>query len=218
MNFAQLVAEPLHEQAYTALKNALLVGRFAPGQSVTIRGLGASLGVSATPVREALQRLIAEGALEFSASRTVQVPVMTKARFGEITRIRLCLEPLAGEAAATRADEALCARLEGLDAMMLAAISEGRFSDYLAHNHSFHFQIYETAAQPFLQQLIGLCWLQTGPWLNRLAHEGRFHAIANEEHGKMVRALRAGDARALSLALTKDIRDAGEVLLTKFAD
>ncbi len=214
MDFAQLTSEPLHEQAYAALRKALLMGRFTPGQSVTIRGLGASLGISATPVREALQRLIAEGALEFAANRTVQVPVMTRARFAEITAIRLRLEPLAGEAAITHADAALCARLEELDRRMLASISEGRFSDYLADNQSFHFLIYESAGQPFLQQLIGLCWLRTGPWLNRLADEGRFHVIANEEHGHMIAALRGQNRAAISAALAKDIRDAAEVLAT----
>lgn len=215
MDFAQLTAEPLHEQAYSALRNALLMGRFTPGQSVTIRGLGARLGISATPVREALQRLIAEGALELAANRTVQVPVMTRARFAEITRIRLRLEPLAGEAALAHVDGELCGRLEGLNAQMHAAISEGRFPDYLAGNQSFHFLIYEASALRFLQQMIGLCWLRTGPWLNRLAHEGRFHAIANEEHGKMIAALRRGDAKAISEALRKDIHDAAEVLMAQ---
>lgn len=214
MDFAQLTAEPLHEQAYSALRKALLMGRFAPGQSVTVRGLGASLGISATPVREALQRLIAEGALELAANRTVQVPIMTRARFAEITTIRLRLEPLAGEAALAHADAALCSRLEELNEHMFASIAEGRFADYLADNQSFHFLIYESAKQPFLQQMIGLCWLRTGPWLNRLADEGRFHVIANEEHGRMILALRQQDPAAISAALAKDIRDAAAVLET----
>lgn len=214
MDFAQLTAEPLHEQAYSALRNALLMGRFTPGQSVTIRGLGASLGISATPVREALQRLIAEGALELAANRTVQVPVMTRARFAEITAIRLRLEPLAGEAALSHANAELCTKLEVLNERMFASIAEGRFSDYLADNQSFHFLIYESAKQPFLQQMIGLCWLRTGPWLNRLADEGRFHVIANEEHGQMISALRRRDRDAIAAALVKDIGDAAEVLAT----
>ncbi|WP_198672311.1 GntR family transcriptional regulator [Pseudogemmobacter bohemicus] len=212
MDFAPLTAEPLHEKAYSSLRKALLMGRFAPGQSVTIRGLGASLGISATPVREALQRLIAEGALELAANRTVQVPIMTRARFAEITAIRLRLEPFAGEEALPNADAALCARLEELNNRMFASMAEGRFSDYLADNQSFHFLIYESANQPFLQQMIGLCWLRTGPWLNRLADEGRFHVIANEEHGQMIQALRNRDRGAVSVALAKDIRDAAEVL------
>ncbi|RDD96922.1 GntR family transcriptional regulator [Paracoccus pantotrophus] len=213
MDFAHLTAEPLHEQAYAALRNALLMGRFAEGQLVTVRGLGASLGISATPVREALQRLIAEGAMELTANRSVQVPVMTRARFVEILGIRLRLEPLCAETAVGGVDASLLSRLTALNGEMDVALADGRFSDYLAANQSFHFQIYETSGQPFLQQLIGLCWLRTGPWLNRLANEGRFHAVATECHGKMIAALHEGNAPALAEAIRQDISDAAEVLL-----
>ncbi len=213
MPFAPLTAEPLHEQAYAALRGAVLAGRFAPGQSLTIRGLGASLGISATPVREALQRLIAEGALELAPNRTIQVPEMTRARYGEITEIRVRLERMAVEAAAAHADAALCNRLARLSDRMHAAIESGRFPDYLADNQSFHFLIYEAARLPYLQQLIGLCWLRTGPWLNRLAHEGRFHAIANDAHDIIIAALRRRDLPVLAEAIERDIRDAGAVLI-----
>ncbi|RUM20503.1 GntR family transcriptional regulator [Rhizobium vallis] len=213
MEFTQLTSEPLHEQAYATLRNALLTGRLAPGQSLTIRGLGVSLGISATPVREALQRLIAEGALELTPNRAIQVPVMTRSRFIEVTEIRLRLERFAAEAAAARADGELCDRLQTLSDRMHAAIERGCFPDYLADNQTFHFLIYEASGLPYLQQLIGLCWLRTGPWLNRLAQEGRFLAIANEEHEHMIAALRKQDANAASEATARDISEAGSVLI-----
>ena len=211
--FEQLSFEPLHEQAYSALRNALSMGRLMPGQSVTIRGLGASLGISATPVREALQRLIADGALELAPNRTIRVPVMTRNRFTEITEIRVRLECLAAEMAAQSVDHAVLAQLQSLSDRMHVSISEERFSDYLSHNQSFHFAIYEAAALPCLLHHIGLCWLRTGPWLNKLASEGRFHSIANGEHETMIAALRLRDAAALSKSLERDIRDAGAVLI-----
>lgn len=213
MDFDRLNAEPLHEQAYATLRRALRSGRFQPGQSVTIRGLGKSLGISATPVREALQRLIAEHALEFAPNRTIRVPVMTRARFGEITEIRCRLEGLAAASATAVADETLCARLDQMNARMHEAIAEGRFPDYLADNESFHFALYERAPTPYLHQLIGLCWLQTGPWLNRLANEGRFRSIANHEHEVVIAGLRARDPGAVSAAIERDIRDAAAVLI-----
>ncbi|HAY91180.1 MAG TPA: GntR family transcriptional regulator, partial [Rhodobacteraceae bacterium] len=54
---------PAHEMTYRALKELLLFGEIAPGQAVTIQGLVARLDVGMTPVREALRRLISEGAL-----------------------------------------------------------------------------------------------------------------------------------------------------------
>ncbi|MFC4623994.1 GntR family transcriptional regulator [Daeguia caeni] len=213
MDFVQLTSEPLHEQAYNALRNALRMGRFMPGQTMTTRGLGASLGISATPVREALQRLIAEGALELLPNRSIRVPEMTRARFSEITEIRCRLEPLAASSAVNAVSESLLQQLVNLRVSMHVAITEGRFSDYLADNQSFHFAIYAAAGMPYLLQLIGLCWLQTGPWLNMLAHEGRFHAIANDEHDVMIAALRNKDVEALAAAVEKDIREASQVLM-----
>ncbi|TRB00840.1 GntR family transcriptional regulator [Agrobacterium tumefaciens] len=213
MEFTQLTSEPLHEQAYVALRNALLTGRLAPGQPLTIRGIGSSLGISSTPVREALQRLIAEGALQLAANRSIQVPVMTRDRFVEVTDIRLRLERLAVEAAATRAGEELCDRLHALSARMQVAINNRSFPDYLADNQTFHFTIYEASNLPYLQQLIGLCWLRTGPWLNGLAQEGRYHSIANDEHEKMINALRRKDACAASEATGRDISEAASVLI-----
>ena len=56
---------PAHEMTYRALKELLLFGEIAPGQAVTIQGLVARLEVGMTPVREALRRLISEGAWNF---------------------------------------------------------------------------------------------------------------------------------------------------------
>ena len=66
---------PAHEMTYRALKELLLFGEIAPGQAVTIQGLVARLEVGMTPVREALRRLISEGALEFQGNRRVSVPI-----------------------------------------------------------------------------------------------------------------------------------------------
>ncbi|MFQ6185997.1 GntR family transcriptional regulator [Sinorhizobium meliloti] len=213
MEFTQLTSEPLHQQAYATLRNALLTGRLVPGQSLTIRGIGTSLGISSTPVREALQRLIAEGALQLAANRSIQVPVMTRSRFLEVTDIRLRLERLAVEAAAARASAELCDRLDTLSARMRLAINNRSFPDYLSDNQTFHFSIYEASNLPYLQQLIGLCWLRTGPWLNGLAQEGRYHSIANDEHDKMISALRRKDASAASEAAGRDISEAASILI-----
>ena len=68
---------PVHEITYRALKELLLFGEIAPGQAVTIQGLVARLEVGMTPVREALRRLISEGALEFQGNRRVSVPILS---------------------------------------------------------------------------------------------------------------------------------------------
>src|SRR5882757_4956641 len=94
----------LRTQVYESLREALTIGRFVPGQKLTFRFIAGTLGVSLTPVREALRRLVAEGAFEMQPNRSVRVPLMTRARILELRDIRKSLEGLAAYKAAQAAD------------------------------------------------------------------------------------------------------------------
>ena len=82
-----------HERIYLALKERLLFGGFLPGKAVTLRGLADDLDVSPMPVRDAVRRLTAEGALESHGNRRVSIPAMTSKRYREINLTRSLLEP-----------------------------------------------------------------------------------------------------------------------------
>ena len=105
----ELTDTSLRKQVYDSLCAALTSGRFAPGQKLTFRFVAKALGVSLTPVREAVRRLVAEGAFEMQPNRSVRIPLMTKAKVLELRDIRVAVEGLAaGKAAevATRAQVA----------------------------------------------------------------------------------------------------------------
>jgi DNA-binding GntR family transcriptional regulator len=82
----------LSDRTYHALRDHLLSGRFADGQLLPEAGLAAQLGVSRTPVREALARLASEGLLE-SAGRSFVLPALSRADIDDIYELRLMLEP-----------------------------------------------------------------------------------------------------------------------------
>src|SRR5215467_10221414 len=94
LEMPKLQRNTLNEEVYQQLKQALMSGRIAPGSTMTIRSLAASFGISPMPVREALRRLVAEHVLELLPNRSVSLPVITRVRFREITRIRTSLEGL----------------------------------------------------------------------------------------------------------------------------
>ncbi|RYF65754.1 MAG: GntR family transcriptional regulator, partial [Comamonadaceae bacterium] len=75
-------------RVYRELKDYLAAGQLMPGQKLTLRELATALGVSPMPVREAVSRLTAEGALEALPNRRIRVPLLAKARFSELLRIR----------------------------------------------------------------------------------------------------------------------------------
>jgi DNA-binding GntR family transcriptional regulator len=212
MVLKQLSYEPLHQKAYGELREALKTGRFRPGQAVTIRGLGKELGISSTPVREALQRLIAEQALTLLPNRTVIVPVLTRERFLEITEVRVRLEGLASREAVKFLTDRNIAQLKLHEGAMGTALREHAFDLYLEHNEKFHFLLYEQCRMPFLLQMIEMTWLQIGPWLNELASEGQFHAGGNKLHGAIVRFAAARDGEAAMRAVQQDISEAAHHL------
>ena len=81
----------LRSQVYDWLREALTTGRFTPGQKLSFRFIAGTLGVSLTPVREAIRRLVAEGAFEMRPSRSIRVPLMTRDRILELRDIRLAV-------------------------------------------------------------------------------------------------------------------------------
>lgn len=86
---------PAHELVYRRLRDMILFGELEPGQPVTIQGLVEHMQVGMTPVREALRRLTAAGALEFQGNRRIIVPVLDASAIEELTLARIALEPAA---------------------------------------------------------------------------------------------------------------------------
>ena len=75
---------PAHEIVYRKLRDLVLFGEIAPGQAVTIQGLTDQLDAGMTPVREAIRRLISEGALDFQGNRRVCVPNLSVQNVNEL--------------------------------------------------------------------------------------------------------------------------------------
>jgi DNA-binding GntR family transcriptional regulator len=203
----------LNEEVYAELKRAIMAGEIEPGRSMTIRGVAAAFGVSLMPVREALTRLVAERALTLLPNRSVAVPVLDQARFREVTRIRLALEPMAAAEGATRLSpaqvEAIAAWNERMEEPATA-----RSAHALELNRQIHFTLYAAAGMPTLMGMIESLWLQIGPLLRLhmkklAAAEGRADLV---HHRAAITALRHGDAGAASAAIRADIEDAARTI------
>jgi DNA-binding GntR family transcriptional regulator len=196
---------PSHEVTYARLRDMILFGHLAPGAPVTIQGLIADLGAGMTPVREAIRRLTAEGALLPQGNRRVAVPQMSAKMLDQVAFARLAIEPSLASRAATRLTSAQIDRLEAIDAKVNQAIDSGNLPDYLAANHAFHFALYEAADAPVLLDLARSLWLRAGPSLRAVIDRfGR--ETAPDLHREALSAIRARDARALAAAIERDIQ------------
>lgn len=195
---------PTHEVTYARLRDMILYGVLAPGQPVTIQGLIQDLGVGMTPVREAIRRLTAEGALMPQGNRRVTVPRLTAGLLDQIAFARLMIEPKLAEMACAHVSPGLMARLQDLDRPIYDAIRAHDVQAYLQHNHAFHFALYEASGAEVLVDMARSLWLRFGPSLRVVvAREG---ALALPDlHVEALAAMERGDAFGLAAAMERDI-------------
>ncbi|WP_299484385.1 GntR family transcriptional regulator [uncultured Roseibium sp.] len=193
-------------QVDAAIRSGLLTGRFIPGKAVTIRGLAGELGVSPMPVREVLQRLSAENALEVKRNGRVQVPDMTRDRFEEVLTARLLLEPELAERALPHLTLQDVKTLTALDDDIDQRIVGGDAEAYMRLNHAFHFHIYRASASKVLLPLIDSLWLQFAPFM-RTVYGRVGTASLVDQHKEAIRAIELKDSAALRAAISGDIAD-----------
>ena len=213
--------EPLREQVLHHCRNLLMRGNLLPGQKLALRPLAHEFHTSLMPVRDALNRLVADGALEFTGGRRIRVPVMTKERVVELHEIRSSLEGLAGRLATPNLSNEVIDRAELLIADMEEAFIERDFDAYMSAHFSFHFTIYSAAGRSTLMALIETLWLRLGPSF-RQGIEGARAAVSsdskpgdpNQFHRGIVAALRSRDAHATRDAIETDIANGIEVYRT----
>lgn len=199
------MADNLQERLYQRIREALLKGRFQPGQRLKIRDLAAEWGTSPMPVRAALQRLVAEGALEGEPQRSVRVPAMTRERYQNIFQVRLGLEGLAVELATPNLTPADMAELRDCVQRMDLAIEQRQVQDYLEANSRFHLRLYGACGNPVLLRSIESLWLQIGPFFNRLFTGADLSLRLNDFHEEAFAAIEAGDAKAARKAMEQDL-------------
>ena len=195
---------PTHEVTYARLRDMILFGMLEPGQPVTIQGLTAGLEAGMTPVREAIRRLTAEGALVLHDNRRVSVPRMTPALLDQLVHVREAVEPKLAELACPHVTPDLLERLIEIDRGIEPAIRDADVQTYLRLNHAFHFALYEAAGATVLEDIARSIWLRFGPSL-RVILARYINSGLPDRHAEALDAIRAGDAQALATAIREDI-------------
>ncbi|WP_082653565.1 GntR family transcriptional regulator [Aureimonas sp. AU22] len=203
----------LNDLAYDRIRDGLMAGGFHPGQVLVIRSLAESYGISTTPVREALQRLVAERLLALLPNRSIAVPALEAGKYAELARIRCELEGLAAELAAPRIRKAVLRKLSRLADDMDESLVSHDHDSYRRQNQAFHFAVYAEAASPRLMEMITDLWSQTGPYMKELFGAPDYEPKANEAHRALVAALERGDGAGARAGIVADLRVAGGFLI-----
>ncbi|WP_340107261.1 GntR family transcriptional regulator [Pikeienuella sp. HZG-20] len=206
----------LTTNVYDVVSEMLLSGALKPGDQIPLRRLAEQLGVSVMPIRQAIGRLAARGALRVEPKRAAAVPILRRAEFLDLTRNRIHLESWAASLAARN----------GMDPVLLGA-AEQAFRSALSHddaqkavraNKAFHFHIYAAAGSPVLLELVTIMWLKAGPIINLdVGEQSRRtrRAASLEAHARLVAAILRGDEDVAAEALAQDIRTAADFILSR---
>lgn len=204
-----LAHSSLATKVYESLRTSLANGELAPDQRLNGRILSERLGVSQTPVREAMLQLVAERALTLNRNKSVTVPALTAEQFIELRDIRVALESLAVRCAAEHITEADVNGLEAVHKRMVAAKKRGDFRTTMRLNRELHLATYRLSRRPELVALIESLWVRTGPYLNLLYQQGSQNVTEPHEHEQLMKALRARDAEAAAASIARDIVKGG---------
>ena len=193
-----------HDYVYRGLRTRIMHGEILPATSMTLRGIGKDYSVSMTPAREAVRRLIAEGALMFSPSGRVSTAELTHDRIEELAVMRSLIEVELASRALPRAHIALIDRLKAINASVSQAIAAHDPVAYIRTNLEFHRMLYLRAQAPAMLAIAETVWLQLGPTMRSL-YDKLNRKEPPHTHTAIIAALTTGDEPGLRLAVRSDV-------------
>jgi DNA-binding GntR family transcriptional regulator len=196
------------DQVYAAIRERILSGALERGARVHQEDVAAELGVSRTPVREALRRLAAEGLIEMRTNRGARVADLSESDMREPYEARLVVEPGAARLAAQRTPPQPLARMRRAIGAQRKAIPDVERS--FAANRDFHIALVEASGNAFLLQFVEHLWVaRIGAAIyEHQAETPERMRLDADEHEQILDAISAGDARAAESLTRRHIADA----------
>ena len=196
----------LSDEVYDSLRDGLLVGEWLPGVKITARSIARQYKVSLSPARDAMTRLANEGGLSLSSTRMYSIPRLTMEDYGEVTTIRLALEPMAVESAALRISASDIEHLNRINEYMRDCVLDNRYQEGLIQDSRFHLGLYAHCGSAVLCQVIGNLWLRIGPTRNLLSQKYRRGLKGYRMHRKVLAALENKEATLAARLIRDDLR------------
>ncbi|MBI4790830.1 MAG: GntR family transcriptional regulator [Chloroflexi bacterium] len=205
--------------AYHFLKDAILEQKYSPGQALLEETIATELGISRTPVREAIRELSREGLVETSPNRRAVVRALTTLELLDIFEIKIRLEGLCAAHAAERSAKATAQELAKTVKAMAAAAKAHDKQAYLRADEAFHAAIYLGAKNDRVQEIINDLNAQWHRMRQGMAAIESRMETAVDEHQRIAQAIGAGDPQAAESAMRvhlENLRDQIRSMLEDF--
>ncbi len=203
------------EFAEQELRAALAAGEIRPGEAISIGTWSERLGVSATPVREAVRVLQAEGLIDVSPHRVVSVASLSSSDIVELYALRAAAESLAARFAAVRMSAEQIAELRATYNEMRASSKQPTLDAFMAAHDAFHRAIYDGSATRYVRRTCYNLW-SVARWHAVWSQPGRLQKSLNE-HRALLIAIEKHDPDAAETAASSHLM-AGAVAASRTAD
>ncbi|MDQ8707132.1 GntR family transcriptional regulator [Streptomyces sp. LHD-70] len=201
----QLKSVSLREQAREALRTRIVLGEIEPGQVESVINVAATLGVSVTPVREAVMDLANLGIVEVIRNRGFRVPELTDRDLEEIFRLRTMLEAPAMAEVTTLLDGEPIPQFRQLAEQITQAARESDVRSFLDLDRQFHLGLLELLGNRRLVAMVSQLRDQARmQGLQKLAHQGEL-TRSGEEHIEIVDAIESGETELASELMRKHL-------------
>ncbi|MFB9265409.1 GntR family transcriptional regulator [Bradyrhizobium erythrophlei] len=202
----------LHEETTGRLRDLIVRGDLAPGETLVEADLSEALGISRTPLREALKLLASEGLVELRLNRSAMIAPMRQEEIDELFEAVSGIERVAAEHAALRMTERDLEKLDQLQERMERLHDTGKLRDYFELNQQIHSFIVACSRNRALKA--------THDWLLGRAERARFFALSSQErwdesvqeHRALLAALKARDAERAGRLLAQHVVRTGIVV------
>ncbi len=212
--------DSLSQRAYAQISRALIGSALRPGHRLILRPLAAELGLSPTPVREALLRLVSEQALSLDDRGSAVVATMDRAGFRELIEMRGDLEARAAERAVPVATPAQIDELERINDGCLELYGRSEHAAYLEANAVFHRWLCRIGGSTMTLRMLEGLWMRLGP-IYVLCFDRAlplFQSLDEHPHRQLIAALRARDIATARAAALLDVAQVAILLQPNLPD
>ncbi|WP_323123511.1 GntR family transcriptional regulator [Burkholderia alba] len=203
----------LHDTVVEHIRGFIIEGVLEPGKKLNERELCEMLGISRTPLREALKVLAAEGLIDIAPNRGASVSRMSEAELRETFELMSGLEAFSGELACERITPAEIAEIRALHYAMLACRAQNDLAGYYRLNQQIHDKINEAARNTALRQT----YLAVNRRIQSLRFRSNFQIPkwdrAIHDHDEMLKALDDRDGKRLATILRQHLLDKRDAVL-----
>jgi DNA-binding GntR family transcriptional regulator len=198
-------ALPLRDQIYHQIRNLIVVGQMRPGEIINEVAIAEALGVSRTPVREAVKRISDEGLVNILAQTGIYVAPISRADLEEAYVIRRALEMESARRAAARFSPAAGELLKDNVAAHRLAISQGRYATAIQLDDVFHRTIAEICGLPMIWRAVDISKAQMDRGRHLVIPKPGYGEQTIEQHEAIFEALKRHDAEGAAQAMERHL-------------